>query len=114
MHPIKRGILVVLLSLGAIGGFTHGFARMAQCHSSCGMSRREQFEQHIADVCTRSAERVHEEREEQRPHHRHGMPPRPPQGQLVAPPGYAWTLVPVAAPPAPATAPDTDTAPAAE
>jgi hypothetical protein len=114
MHPIKRAILVVLLSLGAIGGFTHGFAHMAQCHSSCGMSRREQFEQHVADVCTRSAERVHE----------HGVPPAPPPSQgtvLAAPPGFAWALVPVAAPapvavaaPVALTAPIADAEPATE
>jgi hypothetical protein len=93
MHPIKRIVLVTLLSLGAIGGFTHGFARMAQCHSACGASRRDQFEQHIADVCTRSAERVYDQG--------HAVPPAPPpaQGQaLAAPPGYAWALVPAAAP----------------
>ena len=62
MHPIKRGVLVVLLSLGAIGGFSHGFARMAQCHGSCSAeSGRDQFEEHVADVCTRAAQRVRDE-----------------------------------------------------
>ena len=92
MHPIKRGILVAVLSLGAIGGFSHGFARMAQCHESCGASRRDQFEEHISDVCTRSAERVYDQQ---------ATPPAtpPPSTPTLAslPSGYVWAIMPVAA-----------------
>lgn len=80
MHPMKRGFLVVLLSLGAIGGFTHGFASLAHCGSGGCSSHRDQFEEHIADVCTRAAQRqfdaqaAEEERawEAHERHHHHG------------------------------------------
>ncbi len=110
MHPIKRGVLVVLLSLGAIGGFTHGFARMAQCHQGgcAASSRRDEFEEHIADVCTRSAQRVYDEQQGDRhpqggwggPQQQWGGPP-PSWG----PPPQYWGAPPPAAavaPPAPA------------
>ena len=114
MHPIKRGALVVLLSLGAIGGFSHGFAAMAQCHGGCSaQSRHDQFEDHIADVCTRAAQRQWDEQEaaEARAaehHHQHygwGGP------QWGGPPPQYWGAPPAppAAPPAPA-----QTAPIAE
>ena len=125
MHPIKRGVLVVLLSLGAIGGFSHGFARMAQCHESCGASRRDQFEEHIADVCTRSAERALEQRQSDQ--QRAAPPPQgyygaPPAGYWGSPPPSQWGPPPSqwgpppswAAPPAPVAAPVAPTAPVTE
>jgi len=75
MHPIKRAFFAVILSLGAIGGFTHGFASLA--HGGCGMQRREAFEDHVADICTRSAERVYRDHQ--------GPPPPPPGGQWMQP-----------------------------
>jgi hypothetical protein len=121
MHPIKRGALVVLLSLGAIGGFTHGFARMAQCHSSCassGPSQRDEFEDHIADVCTRAAQRQWDEQEAAEraaEHHHHGYGgPQWGGPQQWGPPPQYWGAPP--APPAAALAPaaPVDSAPAAE
>jgi hypothetical protein len=115
MHPIKRGVLVVLLSLGAIGGFTHGFAYMAQCHGSCEASRRDQFEDHIADVCTRAAQRQWDANEAERAehHHHHGDWGGPQWGgpQWGPPPAY-WGAPPAppAAPPAAPTAEDTTAA----
>jgi hypothetical protein len=116
MHPIKRGALVVLLSLGAIGGFTHGFAHMAQCHGSCSASRpspHDEFEDHVADVCTRAAQRQWDEQEAEaraaEHHHHHGYGWGGPQ-QWGPPPQY-W-----GAPPAPPAAPaaQDDSAPVAE
>ena len=62
MHPIKRFFLIGLFSLGTIGGFTHGFDHLGSCASSCHANRRAAFEERVADVCTRSAERVWQER----------------------------------------------------
>lgn len=118
MYPIKRGILVVLLSLGAIGGFTSGFAHMSACHgggcSARGPSAHDQFEEHIADVCTRAAQRVQDERDAQdtqaappdwreaRPHHHHHGHGGPRWGpQQWGGPGAQY-----GAPPAPPSAAD--------
>ncbi len=61
MHPIKRGALIALFSFGTIAGFGSGIASVA-CHAgSCHQSRRAEFEDHVADVCTRAAERVQSE-----------------------------------------------------
>ncbi len=60
MHPIKRAFLVVLFSLGTIGGFAHGFAHVGHC-AQHHEARRQQFENRVADVCTRSAQRVYDE-----------------------------------------------------
>ncbi len=64
MHPIKRAFLVVLFSIGTVGGFAHGFAHLGHCMASHHEARRDAFEAHVADVCTRSAERVMHERGE--------------------------------------------------
>jgi hypothetical protein len=61
MHPIKRAFLVVLFSLGTVGGFAHGFASLGHC-AARHEARREAFERRVADVCTHSAERVYGER----------------------------------------------------
>jgi hypothetical protein len=55
MNPIKRRILIVLLSLGAVGGFASGFAHMAHAHRM----HRAAFERHVADVCVEAAKRGH-------------------------------------------------------
>ena len=62
MHPIKRVFLIGLFSLGTIAGFGHGIAHLGSCASSCHADRRAAFEDRVADVCTRSAERVWQER----------------------------------------------------
>jgi hypothetical protein len=62
MHPIKRAGLIALFSFGAIAGFGHGFASLGQCHQH----RRDAFEGHVADVCTRSAERSFAEHDRDR------------------------------------------------
>jgi hypothetical protein len=61
MHPIKRTLLVVLFSLGTVGGFAHGFGSLGHC-AARHEARREAFEHHVADLCTRSAERVYNAR----------------------------------------------------
>lgn len=48
---VKRGLLIGLLSLGTIGGFASGIHSMRH---HC-QARREQFENHVADVCVRAA-----------------------------------------------------------
>jgi hypothetical protein len=65
--PMRRGITIFLLAAGAIAGFTIGFARLrhgyghgwGHGHGRWGHDRVA-FENHVADVCTRSAERVYE------------------------------------------------------
>jgi hypothetical protein len=48
---MKRRFLIVLLTLGTIGGFGSGIASM-RCH---GESRRAAFERHVAKVCVDAA-----------------------------------------------------------
>jgi hypothetical protein len=62
MHPFKRAFLIVLFGLGTVGGFAHGFASLGHCANSCRSARRASFEDHVAEVCTRAAERVADER----------------------------------------------------
>ena len=64
---MRRGITIFLLATGAIAGFTIGFARLRYGYGhGCGYGHghwghdRVAFENHVADVCTRSAERVME------------------------------------------------------
>jgi hypothetical protein len=64
MHPIKRAFLVVLFSLGTVGGFASGFAHLGHC-AQHHEARRHAFENRVADLCTRSAHRVYDERGEQ-------------------------------------------------
>ena len=64
---MRRGITIFLLAAGAIAGFTIGFGRLRHGYG-CGSGHgawghdRAAFENHVADVCTRSAERVIAER----------------------------------------------------
>ena len=68
---MRRGITIVLLAAGAIAGFTIGFGRLrygyghgcgygpgASGHHGAWGHDRVAFENHVADVCTKSAERV--------------------------------------------------------
>jgi hypothetical protein len=48
---MKRRILVVLLALGALGGYAAGFASLGHCNGH----RRAAFERHVAKVCTEAA-----------------------------------------------------------
>ena len=50
---MKRRFLIVLLTLGTIGGFGSGIASM-RCHAH---SRRAAFERHVAKVCVDAARR---------------------------------------------------------
>jgi hypothetical protein len=50
---MKHKALLVVLALGAIAGFG---SSLFGCHYHHA-GRREAFEEHIADVCTRAAER---------------------------------------------------------
>ena len=50
---MKRNALIAVLALGAIAGFGSSLFGCHYHHSA----RREAFEDHIADVCTRAAER---------------------------------------------------------
>jgi hypothetical protein len=59
---MKRAFLIVLFSFGTVGGFAHGFAHLGRCASSCHAQRRQAFEERVADTCTRSAQRVYDER----------------------------------------------------
>jgi hypothetical protein len=53
MHPIKRKIAIVLLGLGTVAGFAHGFHTMRG--RAC--ARRDAFERHVAEVCVDAARR---------------------------------------------------------
>jgi gas vesicle protein len=50
---MRRRGLILVLAIGAIAGFASG---LYGCHYH-GVERRQAFEDHIADVCTRAAER---------------------------------------------------------
>ena len=58
-----RKLLIVLLTFGAIAGFTAGFARLWHFHHDgpgrYGRHRGEAFEQRVADVCVGAAARRH-------------------------------------------------------
>jgi hypothetical protein len=77
MHPMKRAFLIVLFGLGTVGGFAHGFASLGRCANRHHGERRMEFEDHVADVCLRAAER-------RGPHH----PPAWPGGAPAAPPPF--------------------------
>lgn len=62
MHPIKRFFLIALFGFGTVAGFAHGFAHLGWWAHACHADRRAAFEDRVADVCTRSAERVWDER----------------------------------------------------
>jgi hypothetical protein len=118
MHPIKRGALIALFSFGALAGFGHGIASVA-CHAgSCHQQRRAAFEDHVAEVCTRAAERARTDHDSDRDRDRDydrrpdprfipygapqwgwGPPPAPAYAPPPAPPSVVVT------PPAPADAP---------
>jgi len=51
---MKRRLLIVLLTLGTIGGFGSGIASM-RWH---GHARRAAFERHVAKVCVDAARRA--------------------------------------------------------
>jgi len=50
---MRRKALIFVLALGAVAGFASG---LYGCHYH-SLERRQAFEDHIADVCTRAAER---------------------------------------------------------
>jgi hypothetical protein len=55
-----RKLLIILLALGAVLGFTAGFARLWHFHHGgghYGWHRGERLEQRVADVCVEAAER---------------------------------------------------------
>jgi hypothetical protein len=52
---MRRKALILVLALGAIAGFASG---LYGCHYH-GVERRQAFEDHVADICTRAAERAH-------------------------------------------------------
>jgi len=51
MHPVNRRILIAVLALGTVGGYSLGFASL-RCHNH---ARRAAFEQHVAQVCVDAA-----------------------------------------------------------
>lgn len=52
---MRRKALMIVLAAGALAGFGSAFFG---CHYH-GIDRRQAFEDHVADVCTRAAERSH-------------------------------------------------------
>ena len=48
---MRRRILMVLLAVGAVGGYAEGFAHM----HACPRGRNSAFERHVADVCIDAA-----------------------------------------------------------
>jgi hypothetical protein len=50
---MKRRALMFVLAAGAVAGFASG---LFGCHYH-GVARRQAFEDHVADLCTRAAER---------------------------------------------------------
>ncbi len=54
---MRRKALMFVLAIGAIAGFASGLYGCHRAQHDGG--RRQAFEDHIADVCTRAAERSH-------------------------------------------------------
>ena len=52
---MRRKALMFVLAIGAVAGFASG---LYGCHQR-GRDRQQAFEDHVADVCTRAAERAH-------------------------------------------------------
>jgi hypothetical protein len=50
---MRRKALMFALAIGAVAGFASG---LFGCHYH-GIDRRQAFEDHVADLCTRAAER---------------------------------------------------------
>ncbi|MBK9259763.1 MAG: hypothetical protein IPM54_07980 [Polyangiaceae bacterium] len=48
---MKRRLLIVLLTLGTIGGYAAGFASL-KCHHQ---AKRRAFEHHVAKICVDAA-----------------------------------------------------------
>jgi hypothetical protein len=48
---MRRRILIVVLALGALGGYASGFASLAKCRHA----RRAAFERRVAEVCVEAA-----------------------------------------------------------
>lgn len=57
----KRRLLIGLLAFGTVAGYASGIASFGWHARACHDRRREHFEQHVSDVCTRSAHRVWQE-----------------------------------------------------
>ena len=51
---MPRKALIFVLAVGTVAGFASG---VFGCHYH-GMAQRQAFEDHVADVCTRAAERA--------------------------------------------------------
>jgi hypothetical protein len=54
--------LIAALAVGTVAGFGHGIASLGHCAAERHAERRAAFEDHVAEVCTRAAERVIEDR----------------------------------------------------
>ncbi len=52
---MRRKALIFVLAAGAVAGFA---SSLFGCHYH-GIDRRQAFEDHVADVCMRAAERSH-------------------------------------------------------
>lgn len=55
---MKRKLLIVLLGLGTILGFSTGFASMSHRWHHHAEQRRAAWEAHVADVCVDAARRA--------------------------------------------------------
>lgn len=55
-----RKLLIGLLAFGTVAGYASGFASFAHCARRGHEARRDAFEAHVAEVCTRAAHRVYE------------------------------------------------------
>lgn len=70
MHPVRRKIAIVLLSIGTLAGFAHGFHTMRG--RAC--ARRDAFERHVAEVCVDAARGGRAEADPGRERPRHDEP----------------------------------------
>lgn len=65
---MRRKFWIVLLSIGTVGGFAAGFARLHHYRhhggDGCGWhgGQHQRFENRVADICVRAAERSLRER----------------------------------------------------
>jgi hypothetical protein len=57
MYGFRRKILIGVLALGALGGFTSGVFSVARCRAH----HRAAFERHVAKVCVDAAKTASKE-----------------------------------------------------
>jgi|GEM_PF-3001635 len=61
---MRHGFLRILLGFGVVFGVLFGVRSLFCHHHRYGEEHRAAFEDHVADVCVKAAERAHKPRQE--------------------------------------------------